>query len=106
MFSTNNKNSVRCLERGFSGFKALGDFCKQLKNGDIEGLCDCVCNRFIEWMNDKIKPCTMEHSTQDQIRQSFIYDPANVQYRFKIEEGTTLNVYAPCHLRFWRHYLG
>jgi hypothetical protein len=69
MFDKNNKNSVRCLERIFSEPKALNDFWNQLKDGAFEGLCDCVCIRFIEWMNDKIKPCFSEHSTLEQLRR-------------------------------------
>ena len=71
MFSTNNKKSVRCFERIYSEINALNNFCKQLKDGAFEGLCDCVCNRFIEWMNDKIRPFTLEHSSQEHIRQCF-----------------------------------
>ena len=64
-----NKNSVRCLERIFSEPKALNDFWKQLKDGAFEGLCDCLCTGFIEWMNDKIKSCFSEHSTLEQLRR-------------------------------------
>jgi len=70
MFST-DKKSVRCFERIFSEINALDAFCKELKDGAFEGLCDCVCNRFIEWMNDKIRLCTLEHSSQEHIRQCF-----------------------------------
>jgi len=69
VFDKHNKKSVRCFERIFSEINALDVFCKQLKDGAFEGLCDCVCNRFIEWMNDKIRPCTLEHSSQEHIRQ-------------------------------------
>jgi len=69
ILSKNNYKSVRCLERFFSEFKAFDDFCTQLKNGAFEGLCDCVCTRFIEWMDGKIKPCIFEHSTHGEFRQ-------------------------------------
>ena len=48
-----HNTSVKCFERIFPDFNDLYDFCKQLKNGAFEGLCDCVCSRFFEWM-DKI----------------------------------------------------
>ena len=66
----NNFKATRCLERVFTKYGDLLDFCVQLKNGAFEGLCDCVCTHFIEWMEDKIKPCLLEHFTQ--IRQSYV----------------------------------
>ena len=64
--------ATRCLERVFTNYGELLDFCIQLKIGAFEGLCDCVCTHFIEWMEDKIKPCLLEYSTQSQIRQSYV----------------------------------
>jgi hypothetical protein len=95
MFST-DKKSVRCFERIFSEINALDAFCKELKDGAFEGLCDCVCNRFIEWMNDKIRLCTLEHSSQEHIRQYVFLRFGNARNKFKNKDETTLNVYAPC----------
>jgi len=78
VFDKRNNTSVKCFERIFPDFNALYDFCKHLKNGAFEGLCDCVCSRFFEWMDDKINSCTLDHSTQDQLRLS-IFLPSTVR---------------------------
>jgi len=57
------------FRKDFSEPKALNDFWKQLNDGAFEGLCDCLCTRFMEWMNDKIKPCFSLHSTLEQLRR-------------------------------------
>ena len=55
------------FRKDFSEPKALNNFWKQLNDGAFEGLCDCLCTRFMEWMNDKIKPCFSLHSTIKQL---------------------------------------
>jgi len=59
----NDYKSMRFLEREFTRYGDLHDFCKELKNGTFEDLCDCVCTHFLEWMKDKIEPCHLEEST-------------------------------------------
>ena len=46
----NNVEATRCLERVFTKYEDLLDFSIQFKHRAFEGLCDCVCTRFIEWM--------------------------------------------------------
>ena len=78
MFDKNNNKSVKCFERIFPYFEDLYDFFKHLKDVAFEGLCDCVYDRFTEWMDEKTNSFTLEHSTQDQHRLS-IFLPSTVR---------------------------
>ena len=91
----NNHKSLRYLERGFSEYGSLLDFCTQLKNGVFEGLCYCVCTHFIEWKEEKLNPVFWNIPHNHKLDNSAFYDPRNVQNRYKTEE-TTLNVCAQC----------
>jgi len=64
--------SMRCLEREFRRYGDLHDFCKELKNGGFEGLCDCVYTHSFEWMKDKIEPCHLEESTHSYLKETHV----------------------------------
>jgi hypothetical protein len=70
------------IERISPNFDDLYDFFKHLKDGAFEVLCDCVYDRFMEWMDDKINSCTLELSAQDQLRLS-IFLPSTVRNQNK-----------------------
>ena len=76
IFSTNNNTSVKCFERIFPDFNALYDFCKRLKDGAFQGLCDCVCIRFFR-MDGRQTYCTLEHYSHARIRRyvSLVQNP-------------------------------
>jgi len=78
VFDKHKNKSVKCFEIIFPELNDLYDFCKHLKDGAFQGLCDCVCDHFMEWMDDKINSCTLKHSTQDQLRLS-IFLPSTVR---------------------------
>jgi hypothetical protein len=44
----------------------------------------------------KLNPVFWNIQQKNSLDNSFFYDTGNVQYRFKIEEETTFNVYALC----------
>ena len=62
----------RCLERGFTQYRDLHNFCKDLKDGAFEGLCNVVGTHFSEWINDKIKLCTVDDETHSLFQRAYI----------------------------------
>ena len=44
----NNIKVKRCWERVFTQYRDLHNFCKDLKDGAFEGLCNCVGTHFSE----------------------------------------------------------
>ena len=82
VWDKHNNKSVKCFERIFPNFDDLYNFFKHLQDGAFEGLCNCVYDRFMQWMNDKINSCTLEHSTQEQLRLS-IFLPSTLRNQNK-----------------------
>jgi len=68
----NNIEVKRCLERVFTQYRYLHNFCKDLKDGAFEGLCNCVGTHFREWMNDKINLCTVDDETHYFFKRAYI----------------------------------
>jgi len=46
--SSKGKESLRCIERVFSMYSDVKDFCDELMGRAFEGLCDCVCVHVLE----------------------------------------------------------
>jgi len=68
---SNNYKSLRCIERVFLKYKDIHDFCMELKNGAFEGLCNCVCTRFLEWTEDKVEQCRMEEDIHSHFKKTY-----------------------------------
>jgi len=66
------KKSLRCMERVFSMYGDLQEFCDETMDGALEGLCDCVGVHFLQWFEDKVERCCMEPSTQSQTKLSYV----------------------------------
>jgi hypothetical protein len=56
VWDKHNNKSVKCFERIFPNFDDLYNFFKHLQDGAFEGLCNCVSDRFMQWMNEKLTP--------------------------------------------------
>jgi len=52
----------------------LVNFREKLKREAIEGLCDCVCVRVLEWLEDKVEQCRIELPVHLHFKR--IYDPS------------------------------
>ena len=50
----------------------------ELKNGAFEGLCNCVCTRFLEWTVDKLEQCRIEEDTHSHFKKHMYQDPGTV----------------------------
>jgi len=57
--NTTSPHDLRCIESKFCMYDSLQDLCNELKNGALEGLCNCVSDYFLEEINDKVKRCDM-----------------------------------------------
>jgi hypothetical protein len=59
------KESVICMERTFELYGDVYDFCNEIKNGALEGMCSCIATHFLERLEDKVEQChmTCTHST-------------------------------------------
>ena len=68
----NNIMVKRCLEWVFTQYRNLHNFCKDLKDGAFKGLCYCVGTHFSEWINDKIKLCTVDDETHSLFQRAYI----------------------------------
>jgi hypothetical protein len=67
---SNNYKSLRCIETVFLKYRDIHDFCMELKNGAFEGLCNCVCTRFLEWTEDKVEQCRVEANTHSHFKKA------------------------------------
>ena len=92
----NDYMSIRCSEREFTRYGDLLEFCKGLKNGAFEGLCDCVYAHFLEFMKDKIEPCHLKDPYTHILRKRMSYVPGNVHHNSKTKEETCFNVSVQC----------
>ena len=52
-----NNPSERCMERYFILYEELENFCRQLKYGALEGLCDCVFPGLYKLLGTKVTIC-------------------------------------------------
>jgi hypothetical protein len=70
--------------------------------------CYCVCNRFIERMNDKIRLCTLEHSSQEHIRQYVFLRSWERSEQVQKQRRIYFECLCSCVfiLRGWHHYMG
>ena len=56
--NTKHRNpSERCMERFFILYKELENFCRELKYGALEGLCDCVFPGLYRLLDTKVTIC-------------------------------------------------
>ena len=86
------------FRKSFSRYGEILEFYIQIKNGVFEGLCDCLCTHFFEWIEDKFKHSLLEHSTQSQISQSYVLRSWERTEHEKTEEANSFNVSAQCRL--------
>jgi len=52
--------SSRCIERIFSHYLEQVDFLDHIQSGAIEGLCECVGIRILEWFKNKVEQCRIK----------------------------------------------
>ena len=62
-----NGKTRSCFERFFETFEDVDRFCREMLDGGLEGLCDCVGTRITTILEDKITICRLEPTPQSQL---------------------------------------
>ena len=60
-------NTRRYFERLFETFKGVDQFCDDMLDGGLEGLCDCVGDGFTILLEEKVKICRLKPTPQSQL---------------------------------------
>jgi len=55
--SNDERSRYMCIERVFSMYHEVSDFCVTLTSKAFDGVCNCACINVSEWFEDKIDPC-------------------------------------------------
>jgi len=67
-------------------------------SGAFEGLCDCLCVRVLEWLEDKVEQCRMEIPLHLHIKK--LYDPRSWERKMHEMEGRGKLFHCSCPVSF------
>jgi len=102
-----NNPSERCMERYFSLYEEIENFCWELKYGTLEGLCDCVFPGLYKLLDTKVTICFRRPLLQIERYSEVLVKmlsgtpqpvsmqmPCNIKSRARMEKEMFINMYS------------
>ena len=107
VWNVNNhgKPATLCLQRVFRTYEDVNQFCTDITDGGLEGLCACLGAHVLEWLQDKVEHCTMEPPTHSQVNKYRDVPRSWVRALQELKQNNMFRCYCPISPSYFIHWV-